>query len=129
MSFLSGGATGTLPPFKGQHLTHAHSDKPNQMHGTHTHRKKQQIFATRDDCSSMNSRFSFYAVLPVPVMFPVLSGDMNIKIWSQSRQVARDRTRVFRVPSLNNGHHPDTMITAAWHRGCYSTGFYNTLKI
>lgn len=41
---------------------------------------------------------------------------MNIKIWSQSRQVARDRTRDFRVPSLNNGHHPDTMITATWHR-------------
>lgn len=105
-----------ITSFKGQLLIHAHSDKPNQMHGTHTHRKKQQIFAIRDDCSSKISRFSFYAVLPVPVMFPVLSGDMNIKIWSQDRQVARDRTRVFRVPSLNNGHHPDTMITATWHR-------------
>lgn len=114
MTFLSGVVTGTLP--------HSRDNSSFMLIQTnlikctgHTHIEKNYRFLLLGMIVQVKS-LGFHSMLSYLYQSPVLSGDMNIKIWSQDRQVARDRTRVFRVPSLNNGHHPDTMITATWHR-------------
>lgn len=74
VTFLSDVATGTSPPFKGQHLSHAHSDKPNQMHGTHV--EKNNRFLLLGMIVQVRTLGFHSAILPVSVMFPVLSRDM-----------------------------------------------------